>query len=276
MIGVAVIRGLAEFHVLAGLQFRHGARLELSHRDTLFPGSGHASGVGAFLRGGVREECVVRILAGDEAHHHRGEFLPQQFGVVVLVQFPQAHQRIRHPRHAAQLARPERPEQMHDLRGRNPHQFQVRGEEDPLARVLLVEVVGRAPSGRIELDGRAHNVSLRRVGSGPRQVERQLLRFDQLELKRHAQTLAEVAVMPAREALAAFDHRPERERLETVDIGHPGGVRIVCPQGPQRLEFLLDRQRRVHRLRLDAGADGVAHPLIHGLRCPPILADDVA
>ena len=50
-----------------------------------------------------------------------------------------------------QLAGPERPEQMHDLRsGQNARQFQIGGEGDPLARMLLVEVVSRASAGRIE------------------------------------------------------------------------------------------------------------------------------
>ena len=74
-----------------------------------------------------------------------------------------------------QLARPERSEQMHDLRSRNPHQFEVGGEEDPLARVLLVKVVSRAAAGRVELAGpnrthRAHDVPLRRVRRGLRQA----------------------------------------------------------------------------------------------------------
>jgi hypothetical protein len=39
--------------------------------------------------------------------------------------------------------------------GRNPHQFQVCREEDPLAGGAACKVVIRAATGRIELDGRA-------------------------------------------------------------------------------------------------------------------------
>jgi hypothetical protein len=46
----------------------------------------------------------------------------------------------------------------------------------------------------------------RRVRCGPRHVERQLLRFDQLELKRTSNPRG-VAVVPASEALAALDRR---------------------------------------------------------------------
>ena len=63
----------------------------------------------------------------------------------------------------------------------------------------------------------------------------------------------------------------ERERLKAVDVCHPGGVRFICPERPERLELFLDRQLRVHLLRLDAGADGVAHPLVHRFRCHPSL-----
>ena len=36
--------------------------------------------------------------------------------------------------------------------------------------------------------------------------------------------------MPAREALAALDHRPERERLKTINVSQSGGVRFICPR----------------------------------------------
>ena len=73
---------------------------------------------------------------------------------------------------------------MHDRRGRRAHQFEVGGKKIRSPRMLFLRVVSRAASGRIELEGRAHNVP----------------------------------VVPAREALAALDHRTERERLDRKSV----------------------------------------------------------
>jgi hypothetical protein len=107
-------------------------------------------------------------------------------------------------------------------------------------------------------------------------VHRQMLGFQHLQLQRHHQPVLDAAVAQADQRFAAFEHRPAGERLQAVEIGESRGVGFFGPVPEERLQPLAQNDVGDHRLRLDAGADGVGDEGIQRRRGPGIAAHQIA
>lgn len=103
-----------------------------------------------------------------------------------------------------------------------------------------------------------------------------MLGFQHLQLERHRQAVLDAAVAQTDERFAAFEHRSAGERLQAVEVGESGGIGFLGPVPEERLQPLAQNDVGDHRLRLDAGADGVGDEGIQHRRGPGIAAHEVA
>ena len=135
-----------------------------------------------------------------------------------------------------------------------------------------VQVIRDTTPKAVELDSRAHDVSggQFRIHGG-----RQVLGLQDLELECHRQAILGAAVAKAHERLPALDHGAAGKRLETVEVGETCRIRFLAPIPPQRVDRLTQGEVRHHRLRLDAGADGIRHEGLDPGRRPGIAANEI-
>ena len=264
-IRTAHVRRIRELDVLARFQNLQGAGFEACERDALAVGRPFA------------HQVVFRVLARDEAREHRGGLLAHQLGVVVLVEFVQLDQRPRQPRLAANLAGPQHAVEVNHLARVHAHRLHAalpRHRREPsVLRMRAVQVVGHTSPQRIELDARAHHVAGRQIGV---EVDRQVLRLQQLELQGHGQSVFRTARAQPDQAFTAFEHRTAGQGLQAVEVGQPRRVGFLRPVAPQRLHVGLEAFVVRQALWLDAGADGVGDEGVErGLR-PRITAHEVA
>jgi len=208
---------------------------------------------------------------------HRRGLLAHEFRIVVLVEFVQLHQRPRQPRLAANLTGAQRAEQVQDFVRRHTHRVEAamrrHRREHPVAGMAFVQVIGDAHTDAVELDAGADDVA---VGQLPIQRRRQVLGFEQLQLQTDRQPIFRPPVAQPHQALAAFEHRPARERLQAVQIRQARRVRLLAPVAPQRLHRLALVEIGEHRLRLDPGTDGVRDERLDAGRGPDVAADQIA
>ena len=73
------------------------------------------------------------------------------------------------------------------------------------------------------------------------------------------QAVARIGDTKVGEGLAALDHCPLRQRLQTIEVGEARAMRPVGPSTPKRMQRVAHRSVRGHRAGLDAGADRVRH-----------------
>jgi hypothetical protein len=187
-------------------------------------------------------------------------FFAHQFGIVVLVKFVQLHQRSGEPRFPANLARTQRPKEMQDLGRIYAHGLHAatagHGGQCSILGVGAVQVIGHSASQPVELDPGANGIAV--VGRGVHR-DRQVFRFQHLQLQGHRQSILGAAVANPHQGFAAFQHRPASHRLQAIKIGQAGGVGVQCPVTPQGLDALPQDRIRHQGLWLDAGTDGVGH-----------------
>jgi len=84
------------------------------------------------------------------------------------------------------------------------------------------------------------------------------------------------ALADAHQALAGLDSGPAHQGLKPVEVGQPGGVRLVGPAQPEFLEPPFHRRVEMPGLRLDAGAHAVADEALDRVAGPGVPADHVA
>ena len=128
--------------------------------------------------------------------------------------------------------------------------------EHSVFRVRSVEVIGHPPPEAIKFDAGANHVAVlgRRI-----EGDRQVLGFQHLNLQGHRQSILRPAIAQAHQRFAAFEHRPASQRLQSVEIRESRGIGVDRPVAPERLNGFANRRLRHHRLRFDAGTDGVGH-----------------
>ena len=149
---------------------------------------------------------------------------------------------------------------MNDLGGIDTHSREPavpghRGQHAVLG-MRAVEVIGHAPSKPVKLDAGTDQVSIFCRGV---ECHRQMLGFEHLKLQRHRQSIFGSAIAKPDQRFAAFEHRPTGQRLQSIEVGEPCGIGVDSPITPQCLNGFAYRGLRHHRLRLDAGTDGVCH-----------------
>ena len=93
------------------------------------------------------------------------------------------------------------------------------------------------------------------------QIERHLLAIKKFDVQRDAAGLGRQP--QPREALAAFDHRPHGHGLQPVEIRKPVGGGVISPAQPQRLQPFAHSSVGMGGLRLDPGANDIAHQAVH-------------
>ena len=146
------------------------------------------------------------------------------------------------------------------------------------------EVIRRAPPIGPELDPAAHAVVLGHLLRGLIAPQRQLLRFDQLQLQRHRQALFPRARAEPDEHLAGLHHFARDDHLLAVEVRLAGSrvVRVVLdvrfpdPPVPFLQDQFADLLIRVLRHHADAAPDRVRHIRIHRRGRPRTVAHRVA
>jgi len=146
-------------------------------------------------------------------------------------------------------------------------------EHQSLARVLAIEVIRHTAAELVELDPAADDVAVRQVLVLGR---RQVLGFEQSELKRNRQPILGPALADAHQALAGLDRGAAHERLQSVEIRQSSGVRLVGPAQPEFLEPPFHRRVEMPGLRLDAGAHAVADKALNRVAGPGVPANHIA
>lgn len=124
----------------------------------------------------------------------------------------------------------------------------------------------RSASG-VELDAGADAGAIADLAM---QIGRHLLAVEKIDGKRYS--VVRIDEAKPREALAAFDHCPERERLEPVEVGEACRIGAVGPAVPERVQPFAHSRIGMPRTRLDAGADGVGDDPLDGGGDPRIVA----
>jgi hypothetical protein len=142
-----------------------------------------------------------------------------------------------------------------------------RHRRERIARAIAIAMIGDAPAGGVELDAGADACA---GADLPMQLGRNLLAVEDIDGERRA--VVGFREAQPREALAAFDHRPQRERLEAVEVGEARGVGAVGPAVPERVQPIAHGGIGMHRARLDAGADRVRNEALDGGRDPRVVA----
>ena len=261
---MATARGVGRFgeaHVLAGAQPLHGAGLEAGFDDAIL------------VRLVPAHDGVLGIRRDHETGKERRDLGLDQGGVVELVELVELDQRPGEPGLAPDLAGTEWPEEVGDAVRRHPHQIVVARAHDRIAGMGAGQVVGGAPAQPVELDAGAHQVAARQCRV---EGERYVLGLQELDLKRHRETVLGPAHPQAHETFAALQHGPAGERLEAVEVGDAVGVGFLAPIPPQRMHGFAECRIGGDRLRLDAGADTVGDEGVDGTAGPGVAAHQIA
>ena len=157
---------------------------------------------------------------------------------------------------------------MQHLLCRHAHQLVAVDGQLQVAGVLPVHPVGNAAADAIDLDALPDHVA---VAGHAVVVLRALLRFDQLHLQRHWQTILRPPVPDAGEHLASLLPFAPSQRLQTFPHQHAIGISELAPAGPQLGELLLVVLRTPDGLGLDASGDAIGHALVERTDHPRVI-----
>ena len=204
-------------------------------------------------------ERLGRRRRRDKERVHRRDLLAVEFGVVVLIEQEQLHDAGGEAGDATQLSGIDRIDDVHDLGGRHPHDVARKPGIGHVAGMPAQEVVGHAPSDRIELDALADYVA---AGHDLVAIERQHLRGEHLQLQRHREPVLRAAWAEAKEHLARDEHLAGGAALQAIKVRETFSVGFVGPVEPELLDLRLERRILDQGRRLDAGAHHIARPAL--------------
>jgi hypothetical protein len=192
----------------------------------------------------LTHQRIFRGLARDEAREHRRGLLAHQFGIIVLVELVELHERPGQPRFTADLSGAQRAEQVQDVPRGDPDRIQTARTghrcQRAIARMALIQVVGDPPSKAIELDPGADHVAVLEFTV---QRARQVFRLQHLDLQRHREPVLGTAIAQPDQRLTALDHRPGGQRLQPVEIRASGRIGLPAPVRPEVVNGLAQTRR---------------------------------
>ena len=96
-----------------------------------------------------------------------------------------------------------------------------------------------------------------------------------LNLQGHRQAVRRPAIAQTQQGFTAFEHRPAGQRLQAVEVGEPGTVRVNRPVTPQRLDAFPGRGICHHRLGFDARADRIGNIGLERRIGPGVASDQI-